>query len=410
MPFLVFLRTNLRWLGAGLLLTFFSAFGQTYFISLSAGELRETFDLSHGAFGGLYMGATLCSAISLTYVGKFVDTHPACPCRRCGRLRPCAVQLRHGQRVVRDHAVFRAVRPAPVRAGHDDPCGDDGNGALVRGATRAGRIHRGAGHAVQRGHSAAHLCRACGRSGVARHLVGGAGVLLLVALPVLLLLLRVERVPRGAAPGADADEAGPVRRQWTRGEVLRDPAFWVISLGTLAPPFIATTIFFHQVYLVELRGWTQALFASSFLAMSAMTVTCALTAGWLVDKVTAVRLLPAFLLPLSVACVVLALVEAPFAAFVFMALLGMSNGVSSTLFGALWPEVYGTRHLGAVRSVTVSLMVLASAAGPGLTGWLIDIGVPYQNQILAMAVYCLLACAAMALVSRRLVSRAARGG
>jgi MFS family permease len=410
MPFLVFLRTNLRWLGAGLLLTFFSAFGQTYFISLSAGELRETFDLSHGAFGGLYMGATLCSAISLTYVGKFVDTHP---------LALVAGAVVFGLALF--SSAMASVSSVTMLFFVLFGLRLFGQGMMTHVAMTA----MGRWYEAQRGRavSIAALGMQCSEAILPLTYVAlaaglgwrgtwwaGAGVLLLVALPVLLLLLRVERVPRGAAPGADADEARPVRRQWTRGEVLRDPAFWVISLGTLAPPFIATTIFFHQVYLVELRGWTQALFASSFLAMSAMTVTCALTAGWLVDKVTAVRLLPAFLLPLSVACVVLALVEAPFAAFVFMALLGMSNGVSSTLFGALWPEVYGTRHLGAVRSVTVSLMVLASAAGPGLTGWLIDIGVPYQNQILAMAVYCLLACAAMALVSRRLVSRAARGG
>jgi MFS family permease len=139
-----------------------------------------------------------------------------------------------------------------------------------------------------------------------------------------------------------------------------------------------------------------------------MTICFALLSGWLIDRFSAVRLLPTFLLPLGLACLLLAGVTAPAAAFGFMALLGMSTGVSSTLFGALWPEVYGSRHLGAIRSVTVAMMVLASAVGPGLTGYLIDIGVPYGAQMVGMAVYCFAAALAMTALSRRLVARAAQ--
>ena len=73
MPFTTFLVKNSRWLAGGFLLCFFSSFGQTFFISLSAGDIRREFDLSHGAFGTIYMGATLLSAITLPQLGRVVD-------------------------------------------------------------------------------------------------------------------------------------------------------------------------------------------------------------------------------------------------------------------------------------------------------------------------------------------------
>ena len=63
MSYLNFLRENARWLAGGFLLTLFSSFGQTFFISLSAGEIRAEYGLSHGTFGTLYMVATLASVI-----------------------------------------------------------------------------------------------------------------------------------------------------------------------------------------------------------------------------------------------------------------------------------------------------------------------------------------------------------
>jgi len=230
-----------------------------------------------------------------------------------------------------------------------------------------------------------------------------AALLVLVALPLIYTLLKLERTPQSVVQ----DPNRPVAREWTRSEVVRDPLFWASLLGVLAPPFIGTTIFFHQVYLSELRGWPPSVFAASFAIMSAMTILFALIAGQLVDRFSAVRILPSFLVPLSLSCFVLASTDAPWGAYAFMALMGISYGFSSTLFGALWPELYGTRHLGGIRSLIVAFMVFATAMGPGLTGGLIDAGVSYPGQIAAMGVYCVAMIVIMTLVSRRALARRA---
>jgi MFS family permease len=97
--------------------------------------------------------------------------------------------------------------------------------------------------------------------------------------------------------------------------------------------------------------------------------------------------------------------------FIVMVLLGISYGISSTLFGSLWPEIYGTTNLGSIRSITVSAAVFSTAAGPGLTGTLIDQGIELPTQMLYLGLYCLLAAGAMTVASivlrRRLSSHAA---
>ena len=74
---LKFIRNNFRWIAGGFVLTFFSSFGQTYFISGSIAEWQATFDLSHGQIGRIYMFATLGSAVCLPFLGRLVDSIPA---------------------------------------------------------------------------------------------------------------------------------------------------------------------------------------------------------------------------------------------------------------------------------------------------------------------------------------------
>jgi len=229
-----------------------------------------------------------------------------------------------------------------------------------------------------------------------------AGLMILVALPSIYLLMQKERIPRGQV--VKSEDAGG-QRQWTHAEVLADPLFWIMLTGVVAPSFIGTSVFFHQVHIGEVKGWSRELIASSLAVAAIATIVFSLISGWLIDRYSARQMLPMFLLPLGVANVLLGWLDGPAIIIIFMLLHGISQGISNTLFGALWPEVYGTRHLGAVRSLIMAAMVIGSALGPGATGWLIDIGVGFEFQLVAMGLYCLVTCAMMAIVSGALFRR-----
>lgn len=225
-------------------------------------------------------------------------------------------------------------------------------------------------------------------------------LLILVALPLSYVYLSTPRVFTNQ--DLRKFESG---RQWTRAEVLRDLPFWAVCTGVLAPAFIGTSVFFHQVHLGEIKNWPSYIIAGSFSVMSIACIVTGLTAGHFIDRYRASTLLPFFLCPLSAGCALLSLSDHPYTMLLFMLLLGCSYGVSSAVFGAIWPETYGTRHLGSIRAVVSAAMVFASAVGPGLTGWLIDVGVGFEIQLLTMSAYCLLTMLFLFPVARVLRTR-----
>ena len=227
--------------------------------------------------------------------------------------------------------------------------------------------------------------------------IASAALLVLIGLPAIVALMRVERVPRShEAKVRDLRTA----RDWTRAQVIRDPVLYLLLLGTLAPPFISTVIFFHQDYLIALRGYDSLAFAAAFPVMSVTTVVFGLVCGHLIDRLGALRLLPFYLIPLAVASAAVALITPVWGIYVFMFLLGISSGFTSTLFGALWPEVYGLANLGGIRAIIVSAMVLSTALGPGISGALIDRGVSLPRQMLWLSVWCVAACFVLAFSAR----------
>ena len=231
---------------------------------------------------------------------------------------------------------------------------------------------------------------------------GAAVLMLTLALPVIFLLMRVERLPRGTA----VEHTTHRQRQYTRRDVLVDPLFWVLCITTLAPAFISTSFFFHQQHIGEVKQWSPALIAGAFSAMAIANIVFALLAGVLIDRFSAKRLLPIYLIPLAVACTVMSVFDAPISLWVFMILLGISGGTANSLLGALWPEVYGTQHLGAIRSLVVSGMVFSSALGPGVTGWFIDQGVAFPSQTVFMVAFCLISSVVLYFTSKALLARA----
>ncbi len=399
--FFAFVRANFRWLLAGFLMTAFSGFGQTFFIGLSAGYVRKEFELSNGEFGTLYMAATLASAMSLPWVGRSLDRYsiPRVAAVVMVLLAAFCVAMAGVSSVI---MLFFAIYG--LRLFGQGMMSNTSMTAVGRWFdAQRGRAVSIAGLGFPAAEATLPISFVALSSAFGWRVTWlmAAAALVLVALPVILALLRKERTPQNMAEG---ETPRPIRH-WTRAEVLRDPVFWVMSAGVLAPPFIATAVLFHQVYLVELRGWTLELFASAFAVMSMFAVVSSLILGALIDRYSARALLPFMLLPLTAACLVLGLIHDRYAAFLFMALLGISNGFVATLIGALWPEVYGTRYLGAVRSVVFALMVLSSALGPGLVGWLIDLKVSFDYQMVGMAAYCLVMSGSLTFIARRVHRR-----
>ncbi|QPZ90490.1 MFS transporter [Thioclava electrotropha] len=400
-----FMRDNARWLGAGFLLTLFSSFGQTFFIGLSGNDIRATFGLSGGTFGALYMVATLASASTLPFLGRTLDLMPGW---KVVRFTIPLLALACIGITLAPNLIFLTLAIYMLRL--------FGQGMMTEIAfTEIGRwfvASRGKAMSLivpgQPFGSAVLpvlvvlIAQASGNWHLAWWL--SAGVLVLIAWPLLMRLMQVERVPNATEVQSSASGTA---RDWTRAEVIRDPVLYMLLAGLLAPPFIGTVIFFHQGYLTELRGYSPLAFAAAFPVMSLATVGFGFVCGGLIDRFGALRLLPFVLAPLTLASLTVALVTPVWGVYAFMALLGMSNGFSGTLMGALWPEVYGVKNLGGIRAIIVASMVLSTAVGPGITGVLIDMGVELPTQMLGMAVWCVIAAGSLTIASRRVRAREA---
>ena len=384
-------------------MAFYSSFGQTFFIAIWSGDIRSEFGMSHGEFGFLYMSATLLSAMTLPFIGRSLDLFPI-PNIAVVVISALSITCFVMAGVKSTLVLFVVIYALRLF----------GQGMMTHTSVTA----MGRWYAENRGKavSIATLGFQFGEAflpiifvslativGWRSSWVVAAAMLLFIALPGVYLLMRVERVPHSKILVDDVSASR--ERQWTRAEVLRDSQFWLLCFGVFAPAFIGTSIFFHQVYLVELKGWTMELFTSSFVIMAATTAVISLLAGVVIDRFNARVLLPVFLIPLAAGCICLAYFTAPWAIFVYMVLLGISYGISTALYGALWPEIYGTVHLGSVRSIIVAMMVFASALGPGITGWLIDRGVPFTDQLVVLAIYCIAVSVLMLFAARNLSIR-----
>lgn len=390
-----FLRDNARWLAGGFLLTLFSSYGQTFYIALSSGGIRDELGLSHGDFGLLYMMATLASAVTIPFAGRFADT------MRIERYAVVVILGLAASMVLLSQArsvalLFVAI--AGLRL--------FGQGLMSHAAmTAMGRwFSRNRGKAV----SSAAMGHQLGESIMPVSFValvalagwrGGwlvnAAFFLLLVLPTVWLLMRVPREPL-----AEERQNTVEGRQWTRGEALRDPLFWLLIPGLLAPPVIGTTVFFHQVYLTELRGWALGQFAGSTPVLSVFAIAATLVAGVVIDRFHSAVLLPATLLCVAIANLAVAFVTPAWAILVYMAGMGTSFGLYAAAFGAIWPELYGTRHLGAIKSAVTAIMVLCTALGPGVSGWLIDAGIAFPSIVAAMGFYSVAAALLMIVVER----------
>ena len=394
-------------LGFGFTLTFASSVGQTFFIGAFGPAVRDTFGLSHTEWGGIYMAGTLLSALCLPWTGALIDRF------RLGTYTLVVFAALVGAALfmaVVPHVALLVVAIFLLRQS------GQGLTSHISVTTMARFFRGGRGKAV----ALASLGFAAGESvlpflvviGIAtigwRQTYAGAALALVVLiLPIILWLLR--RHERDGAPGdIEASAAGAAAaaavevRSWTRREVLRHWRFHLLVPAVMAPSVIGTAMFFHHLALAEAKGWSAAWITGNYWGYAVGSVIAGLLAGPLIDRITAVRVVPMFLVPMIAALLIITSFDHPYWAWPYLFLLGVNVGINYTGLTALWAEIYGVRHIGAIRSLIVSFSVLASALGPLGMGAMMDSGVSMEMIAAIFAGYCGIATVLMVLALRGL--------
>lgn len=160
--------------------------------------------------------------------------------------------------------------------------------------------------------------------------------------------------------------------QWTRRQVFTDPLIYVIFLQALLPPFALTGIFFYQTTIGGLKGWAPTTMALGFTGFAAMRFLFGFFGGPLVDRHGAYRVFPWLNWPMLLGFLVLGGLSAQWVPGLACGLFGITVGIGSSVKAALYPEVYGTKHLGAIKSSVSMMMVIATAMAPFLFGLILD--------------------------------------
>ena len=394
MTILAFLRENARWLSAGVLLTFLSSFGQTFFISIFAGEIRETFQISHGQWGGIYALGTTASAMVMVWAGGLTDRFRV---RRLGAIILTMLMV---------SCLFMALNPVWWLLPLVIFClRFTGQGMTSHIAV----VAMGRWFIATRGKalSVATLGFAVGEALLPlifvalmviydwRLLWGVAAIIAIAGTPILLVLLRQERTPQSMA---QSDQAfGMLARHWTRNQTFKHPLFWFMVPALLGPGAFNTAFFFHQVHFAEIKQMTHVEFVAMFPFYTVVSIVAMVVSGWALDKIGTARLIPWFQLPMVVCFIVFAYADSYSLMLLGFFFLALTTGANTTLPNAFWAEFFGTRNLGSIKAMAAAVMVLGSAIGPGITGLGIDLGMGIETQYLWVAAYFVFASVMMAL-------------
>jgi len=212
-------------------------------------------------------------------------------------------------------------------------------------------------------------------------------ILVLIFLPIISFIL-IKNLNFDSREETDQEELRNIK-QWKRTEVLKDYRFYIVCLNMLAMPWIATGVFVYQSFITESKDWGAYVIAQSFMVYSILSVITLLISGFLIDKFTSRKLLIFMNIPLLVSTLVLIFFDTPLTAFIFLGLIGISNGLANVLGSSTWAEIYGVKHIGSIKALTTALMVFSTAFGTALFGFLIDKGNSIEQIALVSFVYIL---------------------
>ena len=397
----MFKNLSLKVIVFGFIFTFFSSFGQSFFLGIFNTSIRETLSITHGQFGSIYASATLCSSLLLIWVGKKIDDINIF---RFAIYVTLLLSFSCFFFSKISSIVFLFIAIFLMRF--------SGQGMMSHTATTTVSRYftKSRGRALSIcwfGLSSAEFILPVLMVFLLslttwQNIWTVIALLILVFLPIasFFLVRTVELDTRESTEGEEFKEENI--KQWKRIEVIKDYKFYIVSMNMLAMPWIATGVFVYQSFITESKNWGPFVIAQSFMSYSVFSVITLLISGFLIDKFTSRKLLIFMNIPLFLSTFVIIYFDAQFTAFIFLGLIGISNGLANVLGSSTWAEVYGVKHIGSIKALTTALMVFSTAFGTALFGILIDIGFSIEKIAIISALYILISFILLFLVRKKL--------
>ncbi|MCW7753504.1 MFS transporter [Desulfobotulus sp. H1] len=395
MAYLNFFFQNQKLLLFGVLLTFFSSFGQTFLISVFVPHILTKFSLNSGQFGTIYSLATLCSAAFLPFFGRLLDKSSIGSFALGTGL---ALLVSCWLMALSPGVAFLFAALLGLRISGQGLMGLTASTAMARLFTRfRGRALSisATGYALGEGLLPLLTVLILHTFGWHTTWLMAGFCIALVFLPLSIFLIK--------DAGTPAQGTTETTETWSPVQLLGDARFYLILPGVMAVPFLLTGIFLYQTSLADFKGYTPALMASGFTAYAVMRMFSSIAVGPWIDRMGGIRLFPFSIVPLFMGLLVLWTQSGIGCIYLFFILAGASQGISGILATAVWAEVYGVDVLGQVKSLSAMVVVFSTALSPALFGWLIASNFSFSWILPGAAAFCILAFVS-GLAMRRIVS------
>ncbi len=382
----MFKSLSLKVILFGFIFTFFSSFGQSFFIGLFNNSIRSELSISHGQFGSIYASATLLSSLVLIWIGKKIDDMSAF------KFSLLVIVLFSFASYF-----FSTIKIVPLLFVGIFLLRLSGQGLMshTSSTTVSRYFEKTRGRALSIswfGLSTAEFILPVFIVFLLtvtswQNIWISISLVLIIFLPIVSFVL-IKNVTLETRENSLVTKNIPKKiKQWKRVEVLKDYRFYIISLNMLAMPSIATGVFVYQSFILSSKNWGPFVIAQSFMVYSVMSVITLTVAGFLIDKFSSRRLLIFMNIPLFLSAVILAKFNSEFSSFVFFAFVGITNGLANVLGSSTWAEIYGVKFIGSIKALSTSLMVFATASGTAIFGILIDYGLSINQIAVYSALY-----------------------
>ena len=384
----------------GFIFTFFSSFGQSYFLGLFNSSIRDALSITHGQFGSIYASATLCSSLLLIWVGKKIDDVNIFKFALFVIIL-LAFACFFFSKVSSVFLLFIAI--FLMRFSGQGMMSHTASTTISRYFTRT----RGRALSISWfGLSSAEFIMPVLMVYLLT-IIDWQNLWLIFSITVLIILpiasfLLIKNLNLDSREASDENIKEVEIKQWSRREVIKDYRFYIISLNMLAMPWIFTGFAVFQSFIQTSKGWGPYVIAQSFMSYSILSVLTLFLSGFLIDKFTSRKLLIYMNIPLLFSVVVLYFFDTPITAFLFLGLVGISNGFANILGSSTWAELYGVKYLGSIKALTTALMVFATAFGTALFGLLIDLGFTVDGIALISGFYIFFSLILLFLVRKKL--------